>query len=93
MDEYSRRNFVEHPSIFAFIAHHLASHHTRPNDTLEAKFKKLEDKLTKLSTKVDSLESRLVRVESKNDITPLRKGRGGGSSRMQRARGGIRVWI
>lgn len=78
MEEYSRRNFFEHPSISAVIARHLASHHTRPDSTLESKFKKLEKKFNKLSNKVNSLESRLARVESKNDLTPPHCGRGGG---------------
>jgi hypothetical protein len=78
MEEYSRRNFFEHPSISAVITRHLASHHTRPDSTLESKFKKLEKKFNKLSNKVNSLESRLARVESKNDLTPPHCGRGGG---------------
>ena len=83
MDEYSRRNFVEHPSISAVIARHLASHHTRPDDTLESKFRKLEEKVAKYTAKVDSIESRLVVLESKveeakNEESPPRKQKGGG---------------
>jgi hypothetical protein len=81
MEEYSRRNFVEHPSISAVIARHLASHHVHPDEALETKLKKCEEKLTKLSAKMDTLESRLSRLESKNDIPPPRKLRGGGKIR------------
>jgi hypothetical protein len=85
MDEYSRRNFVEHPSISAVIARHLASHHIRPDDTLEAKFRKLEETVSKVSARLDSVQSRLVILESrvsdeedaKNDEpSPKRKGGG-----------------
>jgi hypothetical protein len=40
MEEYSRRNFVEHPSISAVIACHLASHHVLPDAMLESKVSK-----------------------------------------------------
>lgn len=78
MEEYSRRNFFEHPSISAVIAIHLASHHTRPDATLEERFRKLEEKVTKLSSKIDNLDSHLLKVEAKNDITPLMKNLRGG---------------
>jgi hypothetical protein len=81
MEEYTRRNFVEHPSISAVIARHLASHHTKPDDTLENKFKKLEEKVNKLSSRFDSIESRMDRLEQKNGITPPRRGRGGGKNK------------
>jgi len=88
MDEYSRRNFVEHPSISAVIARHLASHHTRPDDTLESKFRKLEEKVVKYTAKVDSIKSRLAVLESKvdeakNEDSPLRKQKGGGKAQIQ----------
>jgi len=78
MEEYSRRNFVEHPSISAVIARHLASHHVMPDDALETKLKKLDDRVSKMGIKMDALESRIARLESKNEIPPPRKGRGGG---------------
>jgi len=31
MEEYSWRNFFEHPSISAVVARHLASHHVKPD--------------------------------------------------------------
>jgi hypothetical protein len=43
MEEYSRRNFFEHPSISAVIAHHLASNHTKPDATPEDRFRKFEE--------------------------------------------------
>ncbi len=46
MVEYSRRKFVEHPSISAVIARHLAAHHTRPDSTVEERCKKLEEKFS-----------------------------------------------
>jgi hypothetical protein len=55
MEEYSRRNFFEHPSISAVVA----SHHVKPDATLEVQLKKLEDTVLKLSAKVDGIESRL----------------------------------
>jgi hypothetical protein len=78
MEEYSRRNFFEHPSISAVIARHLASNHTKPDATLEDRFLKMEEKFERLSRKVDGIESRLSNLEVKNDITPPRKVRGGG---------------
>jgi hypothetical protein len=78
MEEYSRRKFFEHPSISAVVARHLASHHVKPDATLEAQLKKLEDTVLKLSANVDSIESRLFVVESKNGISPPRKVQGGG---------------
>ena len=79
MDEYSRRNFFEHPSISAVIARHLASHHVRPDDALESKLRKLDDRVTAIAKKLDSVESRLAVLESKNEVTPPRKGRRGGN--------------
>jgi len=81
MDEYTRRNFVEHPSISAVIARHLASHHVMPDDALETKLRKLEEKVTKMAIKQDNLESRVARLEAKNEIPPPRKGRGGGKAK------------
>jgi hypothetical protein len=78
MDEYSRRNFFEHPSISAVIARHLASHHVRPDESLETKFTKLDERVTSLASKVDGILSRLARLEIKNGISPPKKGRGGG---------------
>lgn len=84
MEEYSRRNFFEHPSISAVVARHLASHHVKPDSTLELRLAKLEDVVTKLSAKVDGIESRLFTVESKNGISPQRKARGGGKYKGQK---------
>jgi hypothetical protein len=78
MDEYSRRNFFEHPSISAVIARHLASHHVRPDESLETKFTKLDERVTSLASKVDGIVSRLARLEIKNGISLPKKGRGGG---------------
>jgi len=75
MEEYTRRNFYEHPSISAVIARHLAANHTKPDDALEARMRKLEEKLGEQKRRFDSLDSRLVRVEQKNEIGPP-KGRG-----------------
>jgi hypothetical protein len=75
MEEYTRRNFYEPPSILAVIARHLAANHTKPDDSIEARMKKLEDKFAKQKRRIDSLDSRLVRVEQKNEIHPP-KGRG-----------------
>jgi hypothetical protein len=72
MDEYSRRNFFEHPSISAVIARHLASNHLRPDSSPDDRLKKAEASLTKLSAWMDHLESCLARVESKKDIPPPR---------------------
>jgi hypothetical protein len=65
MEEYSRRNFFEHPSISAVIARHLASNHTKPDATLEGKHQNLDERFIKLSSKVDGIESRLVVLHSK----------------------------
>jgi hypothetical protein len=78
MEEYSRRNFFEHPSISAVIARHLASNHTKPDATLEDRFRKFEERFDKLLRKVDGLESRLNNLDPKNVVTPPRKARGGG---------------
>jgi hypothetical protein len=83
MEEYSQRNFFEHPSISAVVARHLASHHVKPDSTLEGKLQNLEEKVLKLSSKVDSIESRLVMVEAKNDISPPKK-KGGGKTKVLR---------
>jgi hypothetical protein len=63
MEEYTRRNFYEHPSILAVIARHLAANHTKPDDSLEVKMRKLEEKMLEQKRCIDSLESRLARVE------------------------------
>jgi hypothetical protein len=81
MDEYSRRNFFEHPSISAVITRHLASHHTRPDATIELKVKLMDEWLVTLSNKVDSLESRIARLEEKNGIPPPKKNKGGGKGK------------
>ncbi len=81
MEEYSRRNFFEHSSISAVVARHLASHHFKPDATLEVQLKKLEDTVLKLSAKVDGIESRLFVVESKNGISPPKKVQGGGKNK------------
>jgi hypothetical protein len=62
MEDYSRRNFYEHPSISA------------PDSTLEYPVRKLEEALAQHTRKFDSLESRIARLEQKNDITPRRGG-------------------
>jgi len=76
MDEYMRRNFFEHPSISAVIAHHLASHHTRPDAGLEVRIAALESSVENLSSRLDSIQSRLFVVETKNGVAP-KKPRGG----------------
>lgn len=78
MEEYSRRNFFEHPSISAVIARHLASQHSKVDSTNDDRIKKLEANVTELTTKLDQLESRIARLEAKNDIPPPkdRKGKG-----------------
>jgi len=75
MEEYTRRNFYEHPSISAVITRHLAANHTKPDDSLEARMKRIEEKVSEQERRIHSLESRLVRVEQKNEIAPP-KGRG-----------------
>jgi hypothetical protein len=78
MEEYSRRNFYEHPSISAVIAHHIAANHTKPDDALENRVRKLEDRLQDQVKRFDQIESRLHRLEQKNDISPPKGGRGKG---------------
>ena len=82
MEEYTRRNFYEHPSISAVIARHLAANHTKPDDSIESRMKRLEASITEHRRRLDNLESRLARVEQKNEITPP-KGlpRGGAETR------------
>jgi hypothetical protein len=75
MEEYTRWNFYEHPSISAVILRHLAANHTKPDDSIEARVKKLEDKFAKQKRRSNSLDFRLVRVKQKNEIHPP-KGRG-----------------
>jgi hypothetical protein len=75
MDDYSRRNFYEHPSISAVIARHLAANHTKPDQTLESRVRSLEERLASTARKMDSFESRLARLEQKNEITPQKGGR------------------
>jgi len=85
MDEYSRRNFFEHPSISAVIARHLASHHTRPDFAIEDRVRRLENTVSRWQSTIDSIVSRLanlegledVEEEAKNDYSPLKKPRGG----------------
>jgi hypothetical protein len=36
MEEYTKRNFYEHPSISAVIARHLAANHIKPDTSVEA---------------------------------------------------------
>jgi len=75
MEDYSRRNFYEHPSISAVIARHLAANHTKPDGTVEVGVRKLEEAVQQYSRKFDSLESRIARLEQKNDISPQKGGR------------------
>jgi hypothetical protein len=75
MEDYSKRNFYEHPSISAVIARHLAANHTKPDSAVETRVRKLEEALGLHTRKLDSLESRLSRLEQKNDITPQKGGR------------------
>ncbi len=70
MEDYTRRNFYEHPSISAVIARHLAANHTKPDDALELRVRKLEDRLQDYSRRFDQLESRLVRLEQKKRHSP-----------------------
>jgi len=77
MEDYSRRNFYEHPSISAVIARHLAANHTKPDSALETRVRKLEDTLGNYTRKFDSLESRIARIEAKNGIPPPQGGGGG----------------
>jgi hypothetical protein len=83
MEDYSRRNFYEHPSISAVVARHLAANHTKPDQSLEVRVRKLEELLSQYTRKYDSLESRIARLEQKNDITPPK---GGATSRTKGTR-------
>jgi hypothetical protein len=74
MEDYSRRNFYEHPSISAVIARHLAANHTKPDSTIESRINKVEEKLSQYTRKFDSLESRVSRLEQKNEIPPPKGG-------------------
>jgi hypothetical protein len=65
MEDYSRRNFYEHPSISAVIARHLAANHTKPDNALETRVRKLEETIGAFSRKFDSFESRISRLEQK----------------------------
>jgi hypothetical protein len=76
MEDYTRRNFYEHPSISAVIARHLAANHIKPDDSIETRMRKLEENFTEQKRRLDSFESRLVRVEQKNEISPPKGGRG-----------------
>lgn len=88
MEEYTRRNFYEHPSISAVIARHLAANHTKPDDCLEARMKKLEEKVLEQKQRLDSLDSRLVPVEQKTrSILP----KGGARTEGHRAQKTIRI--
>jgi hypothetical protein len=84
---YSYRKFVDHPSISAVIACHVAAHHTRPNSTVEEHYKKLEEKFAALGHKQDALESRLAKLGAKNRSTPPRKGGGGKNKDKESTRG------
>ncbi|MFN9957826.1 MAG: hypothetical protein ACK55I_32370, partial [bacterium] len=55
---------------------HLAANHIKPDDSIETRMRKLEEKLTEHKRRLDSIESRLVRVEQKNEISPPKGGRG-----------------
>jgi hypothetical protein len=77
MEDYTKRNFYEHPSISAVIARHLAANHIKPDSSMEVRMVKLEERLAEQGRRMDSLESRIVRLEQKNGITPPKGGRGG----------------
>lgn len=76
MEDYSRRNFFEYPSISAVIARHLASHHIRPDATVEDRVKKLEDKVSKLAAKMDNMDSVCSNWRQKTIYAPKRKTEG-----------------
>lgn len=76
MEDYTHRNFYEHPSISAVIARHLAANHIKPDDSIETRMHKLEEKVAEQKRRIDSIESRLSRVEQKNEITPPKGGMG-----------------
>jgi len=76
MEEYTKRNFYEHPSISAVIARHLAANHIKPDTSVEARMAKLEEKVAEQGRRLDSLDSRIVRLEQKNSIAPPKKGGG-----------------
>ena len=75
MQDYSKRNFYEHPSVSAVVARHLASNHMKPNDdgkALSLQVKRCESSLNDVLRKFDALESR---VSNK-----LQQGGGGGGN-------------
>jgi hypothetical protein len=79
MEEYTHQHFYEHPSISAVIACHCTpsgSKSHQPDEALENRMKKLEDKVNEQKCHFDSLESRLSHLESKKEITPPKGGRG-----------------
>ena len=76
MEDYTHRNFYEHPSIPAVIAWHLAASHIKPDDSIETRMHKLEEKVAEQKRRIDCIESRLLRVEQKNEITPPKGGMG-----------------
>jgi len=66
MEEYTKRNFYEHPSISAVIARHLAANHIKPDSSLESRMAKLEEKVADQGRCLDSFDSRIARLEQKN---------------------------
>jgi len=83
MEDYLHRNFYDHPSISAVIARHLAANHTKPDNTLETRVRKLEESVAVYLHKFDNLESWIAQIEAKNDIPPP-KGGGGGAPQEER---------
>ena len=73
MAEYTKRNFYEHPSVSAVIAHHLAANHTRPEDAdskLSNRVKALETQVTAMTSKLDKLESKMNEVKNGQPKAP-----------------------
>lgn len=63
MQDYSKRNFYEHPSVSAVVARHLASNHMKPNDdnkNLSSQVKRCGASVNDLLRKFDALDSRVT---------------------------------
>ena len=65
MNEYVQAHFLEHPSISAVLARHLADNYTKPDDNQGAKLVSLQGLVEKLTQRCNKIECNVALKQDK----------------------------
>ena len=65
METYVQARFLEHPSISAVLARHLADNYTKPDDSQGSKVTALQDVVAKLTQRCNKIECNVALKQDK----------------------------